>query len=268
MMFAMPIIAAKKAANNYLTWGWSVIPIRRQDKRPLVEWGQYQHRRATDQDVKGWFSKWPEANVGIVTGAVSGLVVLDVDPQHGGEDSLQKMEQNHGPLPPTVSATTGGGGQHFFFAHPGGTIHNKAGVAPGIDLRGDGGYVVAPPSLHPSGGYYAWQPSHAPGQVSLAAMPNWLCKLATARSEHLGHPLAHWRRLVRQGVEEGERNNTIASLTGHLLWHGIDPHVALDLLLCWNTGRCRPPLPEDEVVRTVESIARLHLRHGEDADGS
>jgi hypothetical protein len=70
--------------------------------------------------------------------------------------------------------------------------------------------------------------------------------------------LTYWRKLVADGVTEGERNNTIASLTGHLLWHGVDPDVVLELLLCWNRVRCRPPLPDDEVIRTVDSIARLH----------
>ncbi|WP_246189466.1 primase alpha helix C-terminal domain-containing protein [Methylacidimicrobium cyclopophantes] len=81
--------------------------------------------------------------------------------------------------------------------------------------------------------------------------------------EAVGHPLAYWRRLVREGVQEGERNNTIASLTGHLLWHGVDPAVVLDLLLAWNATRCRPPLSEDEVARAVESIVRLHRRQEE-----
>ena len=76
-----------------------------------------------------------------------------------------------------------------------------------------------------------------------------------------GATLAHWRRLVKEGVREGERNTSVASLAGHLLWHGLDPTVVLDLLLSWNATRCRPPLPEDEVARTVESIMRLHESH-------
>jgi hypothetical protein len=73
-----------------------------------------------------------------------------------------------------------------------------------------------------------------------------------------GHSLSHWRRLLREGVAEGERNNSIASLAGHLLWHGVDAEVATELLLTWNAVRCRPPLDADEVVRTVASITRLH----------
>ena len=73
-----------------------------------------------------------------------------------------------------------------------------------------------------------------------------------------GHTLAHWRRLVKVGVQKGERNSSIASLAGHLFWRGIDPKVTLDLLLCWNARRCRPPLSEEEVARTVDSIMRRH----------
>jgi len=75
-----------------------------------------------------------------------------------------------------------------------------------------------------------------------------------------GHPLAHWRELVRQDVAEGTRNSTLASLAGHLLWHGVDPQVALELLLVFNRVRCRPPLPDDEVAQVVASITRLHER--------
>jgi hypothetical protein len=79
-----------------------------------------------------------------------------------------------------------------------------------------------------------------------------------------GHPVAHWRRLVCDGVPAGERNNTIASLAGHLLRHGVDPVVVMELLLCWNRIRCRPPLADEEVAAVVESITRIHERddHG------
>ena len=195
----------------------------------------------------------------IVTGAVSSLVVLDVDPLHGGDTSIGELERAHGRLPHTVEAITGGGGRHAYFSHPGGLVHNQVGLAPGLDLRGDGGFVVAPPSVHPSGRRYVWTPSHRPEETPPAPMPSWLLDRAR-RGEHMGHPLPHWRRLVREGVREGERNNSIASLAGHLLWHGVDAKVTLDLLLCWNATRCRPPVSDDEVARTVESIGRTHFR--------
>ncbi|RMD78796.1 MAG: DNA primase [Gammaproteobacteria bacterium] len=227
------------------------------DKRPLVPWQSLQHHRPSPREVVRWFRRWPRANVGIVTGRISGLVVLDVDPAHGGEASLARLEEAHGPLPETVACRTGGGGRHLYFAHPGGVVRNRAGLAQGLDLRGDGGYVVAPPSVHLSGARYAWESGRSPWEQELAPLPEWLRQRAAGRR---GHPVAYWRALVREGVEEGARNSTLASLTGHLLWHGVDPYVALELLLAWNRVRCRPPLPDEEVAKVVASIARLHER--------
>ena len=203
-----------------------------------------------------------------MTGAISGLVVLDIDPKHEGIDSLEQLQHTHGSLPRTLQATTGSGGLHLYFAHPGGIIRNRVGVAIGIDVRGDGGYVVAPPSIHPNGRSYSWRPGHGPADLAPAPLTGWLLGLLISDRLHRGHPLRHWRQLAHDGVQEGERNNSIASFTGHLLWHGVDPDVALELMLCWNRVRCRPPLSDDEVILTVQSIAHLHERGDEAADRS
>jgi hypothetical protein len=205
----------------------------------------------------------PDAGVGIVTGAVSGLVVVDVDLRHGGDVSLEGLEREHGRIPTTVECRTGGGGRHLYFTHPGGLIRNKVGLAPGVDLRGDGGYVVAPPSVHSSGVRYAWVEGRSPGSTEMARLPDWVVRLGVDHPLRRGHPVAYWRQLVADGVPEGERNNTIASLAGHLLRHGVDPAVAMELLLCWNRVRCHPPLPDDEVAAVVESITRIHERDAE-----
>jgi hypothetical protein len=254
------LAAALEAAGR----GWSVIPVRAHDKRPLLAWQGFQKTRADAAQVREWYREWPQANLGIVTGAVSGLVVLDVDPKHQGDASLAELERRHGSLPRTVEAVSGGGGRHLYFAHPGGHVPNRAGFAPGVDVRGDGGMIVAPPSVHPSGARYAWKAGHAPGECVLAPLPGWLLDELTASGVHPGHALAYWRRLVVEGVPEGERNSTLASLAGHLLWHGVDADVVTELLLCWNRSRCRPPLADDEVVRVVESIARLHRRRADE----
>ncbi|MHA1565036.1 MAG: bifunctional DNA primase/polymerase [Alphaproteobacteria bacterium] len=251
---------AEEAGRVYLARGWAAIPVERGGKRPLIRWEEFQHRLPSKQELHAWFERWPHANICIVTGLVSRLVVLDIDPRHDGDATLTRLEREHGPLPHSVEALTGGGGRHIYFLHPGDVIRNKVGLATGIDLRGDGGLVVAPPSVHPSGRSYTWEVSRHPDETPLATMPLWLQSLASDDEVHPGHPMAHWRSLVRSGVPEGERNNTIASLTGHLLWHGVDPQVALELLLCWNRMRCRPPLADDEVARTVESIRRTHFR--------
>lgn len=166
--------ATEQAALDYLGRGWSVIPIRERAKRPAVAWKAYQSKYVSEETLHEWFQRSPNYNVAIVTGALSKLVVLDVDPRHGGKESLRELEREHGPLPKTMESITGGGGRHVYFSHPGGVVHNRANIQPGIDLRGDGGCIVAPPSVHPSGKRYRWKKGHAPGDVKLARLPDWL----------------------------------------------------------------------------------------------
>mgnify|MGYP005853076027 CR=1 FL=1 len=250
-----------KAALDYLRLGWSVFPVEPGGKRPLLRWQVDQYRRADVPEIAEWFRRWPHANIAVVTGIVSALVVLDLDPQHGATASLEQLDRQHGPLPETVEAHTGGGGRHLYFAHPGDITHNRVGLLPGIDLRGDGGYVVAPPSIHGSGEPYRWVRS--PEVLYPVSLPPWLLQVPAAQGAPQGHPRSYWRRLLRDGVAEGARNDTIASLAGHLLRHGVDPQVVAELLLSWNLVRCRPPHDEDEVLRAVSSIDRIHQREEE-----
>lgn len=111
------------------------------------------------ETIRRWWNAFPHANIGIRTGARpdgGGIVVLDLDPRNGGEDSFAELERTHGPLPSTIQVITGGGGRHYYFGHPGGHLANKSNLLPGIDVKADGGYVVAPPSRHISGGTYRW----------------------------------------------------------------------------------------------------------------
>ncbi len=248
------------AALAYLAHGWSVIPVEARGKRPVIPWLEFQQRCANENEVRQWFDARKNANVAIVTGVISGLVVLDIDVAHHGDKSLSELEREHGALPLTVEAKTGSGGRHFYFLHPGGLVRNRAGLMQGIDLRGDGGCVVAPPSTHRAGKRYIWRKGHAPGETGLAPVPAWLLALVRGERGRGAHAPAHWRKLVREGVVEGERNSTIASLAGHLFHREVDPQVVLELLLTWNRARCRPPLSDHEVARVVESISRLHER--------
>lgn len=124
-------------------------------KHPLTRSGV--HDASTDPDViRTWWARWPLANVAIATGRASGLVVIDLDVRPGkdGRASLRSI----GPMPLTATARTGSGGLHLYYAHPGVDVPNSAGrVGPGIDVRGEGGYVLAPPSRHASGGTYSWE---------------------------------------------------------------------------------------------------------------
>lgn len=254
----------RRAALDYVRRGWSVIPIRPAAKVPLLPWEVFQSRHATEQEIENWFTRWPNANIGIVTGEISKLAVLDIDPKHGGRESLNAIETRYGPLPATIEVATGGGGRHFYFAYPSYPIRSRVALAPGLDLRADAGIIVAPPSIHPSGNRYAWVPRRDPGSIALAPIPNWLTQLAAGPSGTRHHTPSYWRALIKNGVAEGLRNNSLASLSGYLMWHGLDPAVTTELLLCWNRVLCRPPLDDEEVVRTVASIARLHAKESDD----
>jgi hypothetical protein len=145
-----------KAALEYADLGLSVIPIRSKSKKPILNsWRPYQKKRATEKQIRKWWEKWPSANIGIVTGKISGVVVLDFDFQNGGKESLEKFVEQSGGPPETPIARTGNG-IHLYYAHPGVEIKNRAGIFPGLDVRGDGGYIVAPPSTHPNGKRYKW----------------------------------------------------------------------------------------------------------------
>ena len=169
------------AAKCYLARGWSVLPLRKRDKRPLICWEHLQKERPTEPEIAEWFRRWPDANVGIVTGEISNLIVLDIDPKHGGYATLERLERRFRPLSATVEAVTGGGGRHLYFAHPGGLTRNRAGLAQGIDLRGDGGYVVAPPSIHPTGRPYECVTGRGPDETTLAPLPHWQIGRASCR---------------------------------------------------------------------------------------
>ncbi|MBL8212396.1 MAG: bifunctional DNA primase/polymerase [Bryobacterales bacterium] len=104
--------------------------------------------------VPAYWQRWPDANIGMPTGKASGVCAVDIDPRNGGQQSWQELQAKVGPLPATLIQKSGGGGQHYLFRHPGCRL--PAALADGIDLKGDGGYILVPPSLHLSGKVYQW----------------------------------------------------------------------------------------------------------------
>jgi bifunctional DNA primase/polymerase-like protein/primase-like protein len=257
-----------EAALDYARRGWPVFPLRVKGKKPLIakEHGGHGCHSGTIEEtqIREWWRRWPRANIGIATGR-SGFFALDIDPKHDGDDTLQHHLEHHGPLPRTVVQHTGGGGLHMLFKHVDGiTIDAGSRLGRGLDVRGHGGYIVVPPSVHESGRLYAWDVDHHPDEMPIAEAPEWVVKLAITPAAKDGTAKAelpeNWRRLVANGVREGGRNNAIARLAGKMLRHGLDPFMALDLCRCWNAQRCRPPLDDAEVVRTVDSIAGAELR--------
>ncbi len=179
-------------ALDYIDRGWSVIPLSPREKIPLAcvlpvkmgengqpeltrngrprhTWEPYQRRQPTEEEVHEWFQLQPRANLGIVTGGVSGIIVQDLD----GPEGLSTAQLNGVPHTP-MSRT--GHGMHVVYRHPGYEVRNFARRAPGVDLRGDGGYIVAPPSIHPSGHTYEWQVEPS---TPLAMPPDWFVDMLT-----------------------------------------------------------------------------------------
>ena len=132
------------AALDYAAAGLPVLPL---DGKIPRNRGGLTNASTDPAVIAEWWRRWPSANVGIRTGAECGLVVLDVDTPKGGAGTLAELERKHGKLPATARVLTGGGGEHIYFRHPGRELRNSAGrLGAGLDTRGDGGYVVAPPS--------------------------------------------------------------------------------------------------------------------------
>jgi hypothetical protein len=191
--------------------------------------------------VAEWWRRWPDANVGIRTGAASGLLVLDVDTPKGGAGSLAELERRHGALPKTARVLTGGGGQHVYFAHPGQTVRNSAGqLGDGLDVRADGGYVVAPPSVHASGRRYQWMRQLDRG---LADPPAWLLEDTERRRNVTAERVA-------DVIPEGRRRDAMLTVAGKLKRAGLTGEEILPTLRELNR-RCRPPLDDSE----LESVA-------------
>jgi hypothetical protein len=249
-------VAALASALTYAARGWLVLPVQPNGKAPLGALASRGlHDATTDAvTIRRWWTEAQDANVGIGTGAASGLVVLDVDPRHGGDRALAELEQKYGSLPATIRARTGGGGAHAFFSYPiaPGGVRNAVGIGghAGLDLRGDGGYIVAPPSRHASGGQYRWEPGCGPDEIRLAQMPTWLLALVQRR------PSAASSLHAEDAIADGTRSSTLTSLAGTMRRRGMTTDAITAALLTENARRCVPPLPEEEVKRIAASVGR------------
>ncbi len=234
-------------AKEYARLGLQSFPLRPRDKIPACKWADV----ATSEEnmLVGWWDIQPDANIGIACGKRSGIVVLDVDADHGGYESMAALIEQHGQFPETPVAKTGGGGEHIFFAHPGIEIRNSAGrIGPGLDIRGDGGYVVAAPSIHPNGIAYEWIVS--PERVQFAPMPQWMI-------EALKDTPASATPVSSNGlVANGSRNNTLTQLAGVMRRKGMSEDAMFAALQIHNREKCSPPLTDGEVLVIARSIAR------------
>ena len=202
--------------------------------------------------IRRWWAQFPMANVGIATGQRSGLVVLDVDPAKGGEEGLRDLEAQHGPLPATVMALTGGGGTHYLFRHPGWLVQNSVGqLGPGLDMRGEGGYIVAPPSLHVSGQCYEWELGHSPDDIPLARLPQAIAeRLRQNEVVPDGQPFA--TEMALAGVPEGKRDETLFRLACKLRRADV-PRDMAERLVLEAAANCQPPFPQKTALAKVAS---------------
>lgn len=260
------------AALGYAARGWLVVPIhnpklgvcscRKKDcsslgKHPRTEHGLKDGSKDSKQ-IERWWEKWPDANVGILTGQESGLVVLDIDGTDG-KASLQALTAAHGSLPKTLCAKTGRKGTdgkrkgaHYYYRAPAGVpIRNSAGIlGKGLDIRADGGYVLAPPSVHPSGLLYEWQAREQP----LAEVPPWMLAKLTGAKPAPAAPEA--QRAQGEVIAEGGRNAALASLAGSMRRRGMTQEAIEAALMKENDARCKPPLAASEVQEIARSVAR------------
>ncbi len=243
-------------ALEYTQRGWAVLPLHSivdgrcscnnpncasPGKHPLNSNGVHGASR-DEAAIREWWGRWPWANIGIATGRASGLVVVDVDPRNGGMDSLPALR-----LPDTMTAQTGGGGYHFYF-RANGQVLPKRRLRPGVDLQGEGAYVVAPPSAHVQG-VYAWlslsAPVDFPGEL-LQAKP------LPAQPDTVIQPddKAWVAELLAKACPQGERNNTLTRLAGYFR-NLLPEKVTTGILRQWNQNYCQPPLSEHELLQNI-----------------
>lgn len=190
-----------ESALEYAQAGWAVFPYDR-SKRPLVK-GGFHAASVTPDVIADWWTTWPDASIAAAVPAA--FAVIDVDHRDEGDQTLTALVEQHGLLPETLTCLTGGGGHHIYFLHPGGELRQGAGIlGPGLDTRMPGkGYVILPPSSHPSGGTYAWK---EPGAAAVA-MPLWLVSAlrpALVRRSSPRHALPQVPDAYARAALEGE----------------------------------------------------------------
>ena len=222
-------------------------------KRPATPHGCLDATTDPAQIAAWWSGK--DYNVGIAAGG--GLVVLDVDADHSkgkfGDEALEELERQHGPLPDTWQCLTGGGGVHYYFRCEDPALTVGVEFAPGLDFRGAGGYVIAPPSIHPdTGREYAWEASHTPSNTELAPLPDWLHRMMLGGRGGGVKPSAE----APEEIAEGQRNTALFKLAASLRAKGLTQEAITAALLVENRERCRPPLPEREVETISKSAGR------------
>ena len=231
---------------QYLTNGWSLLPVKPFEKRPLMQnWLQYTHERADAKTVNNWFNSLKNVGVGMVTGRISNVIVLDVE-----STCPIPIEELLKKYPTSLVSRSGSGGYHLFFQYPKNRtkVSNRVRIFDGADLRADGGFIVLPPTRHPNGQSYQWVSKGVPG-----AFPEELLDVdVSTKTTDEG-----WITETLRGVSEGGRNDAAARLSGYFFSKGINEDVIESLMMEWNE-RNDPPLPVVELRTTIRSIGKAH----------
>jgi Bifunctional DNA primase/polymerase, N-terminal len=205
-----------------------------------------------------WGERFGERGLGLACGPRAGCFGFDVDPRHGGDKSLAELVAAHGKLPRTWAAESGSGGLHLFFAWPeDGEVRNSAGkVGPGLDVRGDGGFMVLPPSRHRNGNRNRWVA--APESAPLSSAPAWLLALIRGQSG-----LARQRaRVPAAMVPAGHRHDALVSLLGLMRRWGACEQVLDAAAVAFVEHQClvdpTTPISLAHVHATARDIARRY----------
>lgn len=236
----------EQAALEYAKSGIPVFPLVENEKRPLTQNG-FKDATTDFTVIKDWWNLNPEANIGIPTGKVTGFLVLDVDCKEGkdGQESLGKLTASYGNLPITRKHRTPSGGYHLIFKALGHTISCSAGkIGLGLDIRCDGGYIVAPPSII-DGRYYEVEDADVP----IADVPEWLVALTTEKKSNTEN---------MKMIQEGQRNKFIFDTALDCKRNGLSQKDVLAAAHVANRA-CVPPLDSYEVERTVDSASRYEI---------
>ncbi len=242
------------AALAYAHLGYPVIPLDQQKapRIPKRDGGNGFHDATTDRaTIKDWWIKYPDAaGIGIPTGSGT-FDALDIDPRNGGHESYVELASGHDDID-RVKQHTGSGGFHLLFKPTG--LGCMTGFRPGIDLKANGGYIVVPPSLHPSGKHYKWDPKGRIDEVELPEMPGWLLGIL---QEHRRNGGGNGKAPpISEKIPSGSRNDALASMAGTMRHRGASQSEIEAALLRMNVDRCDPPLPESEVRGIAASITR------------
>lgn len=239
------------AAIEYASKGMAVFPVKPKGKTPLTLNG-VKDATTNFEQIEKWWTRNPTANIGIACGAPSGgLLVVDLDEKDNGvsgSDSLNEWERENGFLPDSARSLTGSGGVHILY-RLNGTTKNRVNLLDGVDIRADGGYIVAPPSIHPNGNRYEWE--YSPDDTDIADADETVKKLLD-----FGKEAEPDKFVMPDKVGKGQRNDTIYKLACSLQSRGLSDRIIMNTCLDSNEEQCDPPLDEDEVKKIVESALK------------